>query len=157
MAVPLLVRLLNDPEEKTRANAAGALGNLVRNGSTLCGTLVRHGVPQALLSMAAGDPSLSARRIALFSIGNLAVYTACRQVLLGPTRPLEAVVKSIMATGDARTRKYVPTGAGAIVFSFCILAVVACVRVCACVRACVRACVCGIVSCLVAHICLRHM
>lgn len=29
--VPLLVELLKDSEEKTRANAAGALGNFVRN------------------------------------------------------------------------------------------------------------------------------
>ena len=34
--VPLLVELLKDPEEKTRANAAGALGNFVRNSDTLC-------------------------------------------------------------------------------------------------------------------------
>lgn len=40
-AVGPLVSLLNDEEEKTRANAAGALGNLVRNGSQLCGELIK--------------------------------------------------------------------------------------------------------------------
>lgn len=41
--VALLVELLKDNEEKTRANAAGALGNFVRNSNTLCGDLIRHG------------------------------------------------------------------------------------------------------------------
>jgi fused len=41
--VPLLVDLLKDPEEKTRANAAGALGNFVRNSNTLTNDLISHG------------------------------------------------------------------------------------------------------------------
>ena len=41
--VPLLVNLLSDTEEKTRANAAGALGNFVRNSNTLCQDLIDHG------------------------------------------------------------------------------------------------------------------
>ena len=43
VAVPPLVRLLGDEEDKTRANAAAALGNLVRNSAALCGDLVRAG------------------------------------------------------------------------------------------------------------------
>jgi fused-like protein len=39
-AVRPLVALLQDEEDKTRANAAGALGNLVRNSSQLCGELI---------------------------------------------------------------------------------------------------------------------
>lgn len=35
-----LVALLHDEEDKTRANAAGALGNLVRNSGLLCGHLI---------------------------------------------------------------------------------------------------------------------
>ncbi len=42
-AVGPLVALLSDEEDKTRANAAGALGNLVRNSSQLCGELVQVG------------------------------------------------------------------------------------------------------------------
>lgn len=38
-----MVRLLGDEEDKTRANAAAALGNLVRNSAALCGDLVRAG------------------------------------------------------------------------------------------------------------------
>lgn len=36
-----LVVLLRDDEEKTRANAAGALGNLVRNSGQLCGEIIK--------------------------------------------------------------------------------------------------------------------
>jgi hypothetical protein len=40
-AVAPLVELLSDDEEKTRANAAGALGNLVRNSGQLCGEIIQ--------------------------------------------------------------------------------------------------------------------
>jgi fused-like protein len=36
-----LVKLLSDDEEKTRANAAGALGNLVRNSGQLCPEIIK--------------------------------------------------------------------------------------------------------------------
>ena len=38
--------LLEDEEDKTRANAAGALGNLVRNSGLLCPELLEAGAPQ---------------------------------------------------------------------------------------------------------------
>ena len=79
--VPLLVELLKDPEEKTRANAAGALGNFVRNSNALCKELIRHGALKQLMDVVQSDkgPSQSPRRIALFSIGNLCVYKECRK------------------------------------------------------------------------------
>jgi fused-like protein len=79
--VPLLVELLRDQEEKTRANAAGALGNFVRNSNALCKDLIKHGALKQLLDVVAYDkgPSQSPRRIALFSIGNLCVYKECRK------------------------------------------------------------------------------
>jgi fused-like protein len=40
-AVGPLVKLLADDEEKTRANAAGALGNLVRNSGLLCSEIIK--------------------------------------------------------------------------------------------------------------------
>ena len=46
-----LVALLADEEEKTRANAAGALGNLVRNSSLLCRPLIQAGALQARLCL----------------------------------------------------------------------------------------------------------
>ena len=45
-AVGPLVALLADEEDKTRANAAGALGNLVRNSGALCVTLLDAGALQ---------------------------------------------------------------------------------------------------------------
>lgn len=45
-AIAPLVALLKDPEDKMRANAAGALGNFVRNGSMLCGQLRAAGALQ---------------------------------------------------------------------------------------------------------------
>ena len=42
-----LVALLADEEDKTRANAAGALGNLVRNSPLLCRPLIQAGALQA--------------------------------------------------------------------------------------------------------------
>uniref|UniRef100_A0A7S3MHS7 non-specific serine/threonine protein kinase n=1 Tax=Favella ehrenbergii TaxID=182087 RepID=A0A7S3MHS7_9SPIT len=81
--VKLLVDLLKDQEEKTRANAAGALGNFVRNSNALCKDLIRHRALEQLLEVVAHDqgPSQSPRRIALFSIGNLCVYKECRRAL----------------------------------------------------------------------------
>ena len=42
-AIRPLVALLADEEDKTRSNAAGALGNLVRNSNLLCGAMLRAG------------------------------------------------------------------------------------------------------------------
>ena len=49
--VPLLVNLLKDDEEKTRANAAGALGNFVRNSNALCKDLIKQGALRELLEV----------------------------------------------------------------------------------------------------------
>lgn len=75
-SIPLLVANLRDSDPKTRANAAGALGNLARNGSRLCAELMKSGAPAALLAVAltvlsppAAVPDLSAARTALFSLG----------------------------------------------------------------------------------------
>ena len=42
-AVPAMVALLSDEDSKTRANAAGALGNMVRNSDELLELLVATG------------------------------------------------------------------------------------------------------------------
>lgn len=44
--MPPLVELLRDGEDRTRANAAGALGNLVRNSSLLCRDIIVAGALQ---------------------------------------------------------------------------------------------------------------
>ena len=71
-------------EHKTRANAAGALGNLVRNSDELCVALVNAGAPNALLSAALrqGTSNQQPQRISLFSLGNFCVYSSCRESLL---------------------------------------------------------------------------
>lgn len=49
-AIAPLVALLGDDDHKTRANAAGALGNLVRNSSELVSALISDGAVEALLN-----------------------------------------------------------------------------------------------------------
>jgi fused-like protein len=46
-AVGPLVALTRDEEPRTRANAAGALGNLARNSPMLCPALLQAGAVQA--------------------------------------------------------------------------------------------------------------
>lgn len=53
--VPALVELLKDPEEKTRANAAGALGNFVRNSNTLTNDLIMYGALHQMLEVVLND------------------------------------------------------------------------------------------------------
>ncbi|KAF8056751.1 hypothetical protein HT031_006249 [Scenedesmus sp. PABB004] len=114
-AVGPLVALLRDDEEKTRANAAGALGNLVRNSGQLCGEIIQTGALQALLDTVMGpDSSADARlgsgggegnspvKIALFSLGNMCAHRECREQLarLGLR---EALAKLQSASGGDTT------------------------------------------------------
>jgi hypothetical protein len=46
---------LEDEDDKTRANAAGALGNLVKNGDELAALMSQLQVPEYLLRMALVD------------------------------------------------------------------------------------------------------
>ena len=43
-------------QEKTRANAAGALGNFVRNSDTLTKDLIKYGALQAMRDVVVSDP-----------------------------------------------------------------------------------------------------
>lgn len=80
-AVGLLVAALHDPEEKTRTNAAGALGNLVRNGGELSGDVARAGGVAALLDLATREPAAPPRRTALFTLGTCCAFAPCREAL----------------------------------------------------------------------------
>ncbi|KAJ7544459.1 hypothetical protein O6H91_09G079900 [Diphasiastrum complanatum] len=86
--------LLGDEEDKTKANAAGALSNLVRNSSKLCGDVISQGAMQALIQVIADCATLlmassskkdmnseSPLKIALFSVGNMCIHAPCRQHL----------------------------------------------------------------------------
>ena len=126
LAVKPLVRALGDAEHKTRANAAAALGNLVRNGDELVDELVAGNALEALVELAtsgggkvggASDEFMSASekasdgqspvKIALFSLGNLCTHGACRDamVALGFERRVAALAEAPDA--DASVKKYV--------------------------------------------------
>ena len=79
--IPPLIDLLSEnSDEKTRANAAGALGNLVRNSNELVKDLLKNGAIEALVKTLSDDNS-SAKKIALFSLGNFCQYEECCVVL----------------------------------------------------------------------------
>ena len=70
--IPRMVELLKDPEDNTRANSAGALGNFVRCGEQLAGDLVKYKAHEALLNLAEtqDSPQIQVIRVALFALGN---------------------------------------------------------------------------------------
>lgn len=65
-SISFLCNMLNDSDEKTRANAAGAIGNLVRNGEELCEILCHSGAPGLLIMMSLYDPSVFTKVSSLF-------------------------------------------------------------------------------------------
>ena len=81
-AVRTLVRLLQDEEDRTVANAGGALGNLVRNSGELVPEMLACGAVEALLGVIKrSDSTTTAFQIALFSLGNLAAHQESRATL----------------------------------------------------------------------------
>lgn len=93
-SIPQLANvLLTAQEDKTKANAAGALSNLVRNSNKLCEDIVSKGALQALLKLVADcsvialNPSRkdtvneSPLKIALFSLAKMCAHSPCRQFL----------------------------------------------------------------------------
>ena len=81
----VLINLLGDGEDRTRANASGALGNLVRNSSELVPEMLRFGAIEALVRIieegmqSKGQQASTAFQIALFSLGNLAAHKECHE------------------------------------------------------------------------------
>ena len=94
-AIPLLVAAMKDSDEKTRANAAGAIGNLVRNSSELSTALARANAVWSLLDVAMSDTAVTPRRIALFSLGTLAVYAPCRKSIDQLDPPLLVMIDDL--------------------------------------------------------------
>lgn len=109
-AVPALVVLLKDEEDRTRANAAGALGNLLRNSSLLVPAVEESGALQALLNLvktgvSSGRAVPSSVQIALFSMGNMCAHKQCAEALLG--LDVKAVVDLVLEKcKDATAVKY---------------------------------------------------
>lgn len=54
-----LVTTLSDGDEKTRANAAGAIGNLVRNSGELSETIASLGIISVMMKMVVQDPDIT--------------------------------------------------------------------------------------------------
>jgi fused-like protein len=71
VSIPLLVSLLKDSDEKTRSNAAAALGNLARNSDELDADFVNADASYQLINMLVNDKSLSAKRVSIMAIINL--------------------------------------------------------------------------------------
>lgn len=93
-SIPQLANLLlSSEEDKTKANAAGALSNLVRNSNKLCEDIISKGAMKALLKLVADcsvvalSPSRrdavneSPLKIALFSLAKMCAHLPCRQFL----------------------------------------------------------------------------
>ena len=86
-SVEVLRDAMNDHDEKTRANAAGALGNLIRNGGKLAPVMAEQMVPETLMQVVLRDKDVSPQRISLFSLGTMSVYASCRQAIINSTNP----------------------------------------------------------------------
>jgi len=98
-----LSRCLEHGDVRTRRNAAGAAGNLVRHGAGLLGELTAAGVPQRLVRRAVHDGDDGVRAAALFSLGTVGSHPEGRALLLG-MRPslrsrLEGAERPIRSAG----------------------------------------------------------
>ncbi|CAM8993226.1 unnamed protein product [Rhodiola kirilowii] len=93
-SIPQLANLLLSPEEdKTKANAAGALSNLIRNSNKLCEEIVSKGALKALLKLVADSSvvalnppkrdaaSESPIKIALFSLAKMSTRLPCKHFI----------------------------------------------------------------------------
>ncbi|KAL6582163.1 hypothetical protein OROMI_006177 [Orobanche minor] len=88
----LAILLFSQEEDKTKANAAGALSNLVRNSDRLCEDIVSKRAIQALLKVVTDCSTValnprkyamneSPLKIALFSLLKMCAYPRCRQFI----------------------------------------------------------------------------
>jgi len=107
-SVPYLKSCLNDEDGKSRANAAGAIGNLVRNSGYLESILAEQNVPERLLKIALVDSDPAAQRNAISSLGTMAVYPQCRANILAYSSPsVWDIIRIVLDTARAEdTVKY---------------------------------------------------
>ncbi|XP_076931409.1 serine/threonine-protein kinase TIO-like [Bidens hawaiensis] len=114
--IPQLANLLLSEEDKTKANASGALSNLVRNSNKLCQDMVSKGAMQALLklvedcSVIIPNPSRkdaiteSPLKIALFALYKMCTHLPCRQFLRSSDR--YPVLGKLRESGDETIAEY---------------------------------------------------
>ncbi|TKY53544.1 Serine/threonine-protein kinase TIO [Spatholobus suberectus] len=116
-SIPQLANLLQMAEEdKTKANAAGALSNLVRNSDKLCEDIVSKGAVQSLLQLisdcavSALNPSRndsaieSPLKIALFSLAKMCAHPLCREFIR--SSPLFPVIGRLQQSPESSIAKY---------------------------------------------------
>ncbi|XP_062119818.1 serine/threonine-protein kinase TIO-like [Humulus lupulus] len=96
-SIPFLANLLLSIEEdKTKANAAGALCNLVRHSNKLCEDIISKGAMQAVMKLVAeysasavalrpvpgpGAVNESPQKVALIALSKMCAHSPCRQFL----------------------------------------------------------------------------
>eukprot|EP00468_Gymnochlora_sp_CCMP2014_P013552 CAMPEP_0167746712 /NCGR_PEP_ID=MMETSP0110_2-20121227/3866_1 /TAXON_ID=629695 /ORGANISM="Gymnochlora sp., Strain CCMP2014" /LENGTH=1248 /DNA_ID=CAMNT_0007631509 /DNA_START=186 /DNA_END=3929 /DNA_ORIENTATION=- len=103
-SVPILeARLRDTVSGKMRANAAGALGNFVRNSGVLVEAEVKAGVIKSLLNLSLNDDFMEARRIALYTLGNILKFEEGRKAALKPELRLLVITKSIARVATDQT------------------------------------------------------
>ncbi|XP_066467725.1 serine/threonine-protein kinase 36 isoform X2 [Tiliqua scincoides] len=92
-AVPWVVRLLSDPQAKTRCNAASALGNLGRQSVELEDLLIQNRAPDLLLDVACHDSQPAVQEAALIALRAISQQPKIHQVLvsLRASEKLEAL------------------------------------------------------------------
>lgn len=80
--ISILVGLLDDVEDNTRANSAGALGNFVRCSDILCNDINNHNAPEALLKLAEREQTSNQTiKVALFALGNFCNHNVIKNQL----------------------------------------------------------------------------
>ncbi|XP_032635774.1 serine/threonine-protein kinase 36 [Chelonoidis abingdonii] len=102
-AVPGVVRLLSDPQAKTRCNAASALGNLGRQTAELGDVLIQNRAPHLLLDVACHDFQPAVQEAALIALRSISQQPKIHQVLVS----LKASEKLLaLSVSEAQTRSY---------------------------------------------------
>ncbi|XP_073160998.1 serine/threonine-protein kinase 36 isoform X11 [Lepidochelys kempii] len=102
-AVPGVVRLLSDPQAKTRCNAASTLGNLGRQTAELGDVLIQSRAPHLLLEVACHDSQPAVQEAALVALRSLSQKPKIHQVLVS----LKASEKLLaLSISEAQTSSY---------------------------------------------------
>ncbi|XP_048724617.2 serine/threonine-protein kinase 36 isoform X4 [Caretta caretta] len=102
-AVPGVVRLLSDPQAKTRCNAASTLGNLGRQTAELGDVLIQSRAPHLLLEVACHDSQPAVQEAALVALRSVSQQPKIHQVLVS----LKASEKLLaLSISEAQTSSY---------------------------------------------------
>ncbi|XP_069507703.1 serine/threonine-protein kinase 36 [Ambystoma mexicanum] len=99
-AVPGIVRLLGDPQAKTRGNAASALGNLGMHSEALRDILIQNRAPHLLLEAACHDPVPAVHEASLIALRTLGQQPTIHQVLvsLKASEKLTAISQNVQVS-----------------------------------------------------------